>query len=167
MTTVRHGGVLATACMSLVLLFTGCSKSAETPSAGPAAPSAATGASPTAQSPAQGGDLAALVPAPANTVTAKGPDPIADNGIHRYFEVNGAPEEVMNAFKTELQGKGWEVSTLNSSRHGDGGGATLSGTNGAAYGVFNGGGYKSTTYLDVCLWPAKPANPGCDHGSGR
>ena len=41
------------------------------------------------------------------------------------------------------------------------GGATYTGTHGDAYGVFDGGGYQNTTYLDVCAWPSKPANPNC------
>jgi hypothetical protein len=30
--------------------------------------------------------------------------------------------------------------------------------------VFDGGGYQSNTYIDVCTWPTKPANPNCRRG---
>lgn len=93
-----------------------------------------------------------------------GPDPLADSGVHQKFKVNGVPTEVMGTYKTALEGKGWQVSTVTSSSDGDGGGATLTGTRGDVYGVFDGGGYQSTTYIEVCLWPTKPTNPNCRHG---
>lgn len=152
--------LLLTAAMSVGLVFSGCSRAAET-STPPAGTTTAT------QTPAAGADFKTLVPTPANTATSKGPDSIADNGIHQYFQVNGVPNDVMAAFKTALEGKGWEVSTIVSSGGGGGGGATYIGTHGDAYGVFDGGGYKDTTYIDVCTWPVKPANPNCQRGTGR
>jgi hypothetical protein len=101
--------------------------------------------------------LPSLIPTPANSQQTKGPDTIADNGIHMYFQVNGSPNEVMAAYKTALEGKGWAVETIVTSR----GGATYTGTHGDAYGVFDGGGFNSSTYIDVCSWPSKPANPNC------
>lgn len=156
-------GVLAAA-LILGLAVSGCARSTDAPPAATSAPPASS-ASPAGQAPSGADDLAALVPAPANTTTTKGPDPIADNGVHRYFEVNGAPTEVMNDFKTSLQGKGWELTPVSSRSGGerDGGGTTFIGTLGEAYGVFEGGGYQSTTYIDVCTWPQKPANPDCQH----
>ena len=118
----------------------------------------------TAASPVDGATLPTLVPAPAGTQTTKGPDSIADNGIHLYFQVTGAPTDVMNASKAALEGKGWALTTVVTSGGGGGGGATYTGTNGAAYGVFDGGGYQDKTYMDVCAWPSKPANPDCHRG---
>ena len=48
---------------------------------------------------------------------------------------------------------------------GEGGGATYTGIHGGAYGVFVGGGYGSTAYVNVYAWPAQPANPSCTRGS--
>jgi hypothetical protein len=91
--------------------------------------------------------------------------PIPDNGIHMHFQVNGSPNDVMNAYKTALEGKGWSVTTIvTSGGGGGGGGATYTGTNGDAYGVFDGGGFNTTTYIDVCTWPSKPSNPNCSRG---
>ena len=101
--------------------------------------------------------LPSLIPTPANSQQTKGPDNIADNGIHMYFQVNGSPNEVMAAYKAALEGKGWAVETIVTS----GGGATYTGTHGDAYGVFDGGGFNTSTYIDVCSWPSKPANPNC------
>lgn len=161
MVCYRRSTVLAAAALSVGVMVSGCAKTAE-------APSASTNSSSAAQKPATAVDLKSLVPTPANTTTSKGPDSIADNGIHQYFQVSGAPSEVMNAFKAALEGKGWEVSTIVSSGGGEGGGgATYTGTNGEAYGVFDGGGYKTNTYIDVCTWPSKPANPNCQRGKDR
>ena len=108
--------------------------------------------------------LPTLVPAPAGTQTTKGPDSIADNGIHLRFQVTGAPTDVMSAYKAALGTKGWAVTTVVTSGGGGGGGATYTGTNGAAFGVFDGGGYQDKTWVDVCAWPSKPADPNCVRG---
>jgi len=127
------------------------------------ATTSATKSSPPAAS-GNAAQLPALIPTPANSQQTKGPDNIADNGIHMYFQVNGMPTDVMNAYKAALEGKGWSVSTIMSSGGGGGGGATDTGTHGDAFGVFDGGGYNSTTYIDVCAWPSKPMNPNCTRG---
>lgn len=155
---LRRYGVLAVAALAAVgLVVSGCTKTAEKPPA-------ATSASPAASAPAAEGDLTLLVPVPANTTTNRGPDPLADNGAHRYFEVSGSPADVMAAFKTALEGKGWQVTTASSGERGEGGGATFTGTLGDVYGVFEGGGYETTTYIDACTWPTKPADPQCRDG---
>ncbi|MCV7345469.1 hypothetical protein [Mycolicibacterium rhodesiae] len=130
-------------------------------SAATAASSAATAAS---SAPVAADKLPSLVPTPANSQTTKGPDNIADGGIHLYFQVNGSPNDVMTAYKAALEEKGWTVTTMVTSGGQGGGGATYTGTNGGAYGVFDGGGYSANTYLDVCAWPTKPANPNCSRG---
>ncbi|MED5813014.1 hypothetical protein VST63_11645 [Mycolicibacterium sp. 050232] len=111
-----------------------------------------------------GAALASLLPTPADLQQTKGPDDIADGGIHLHYQVNGSPSDVMTAYKNALQGKGWALTTIISSSGGGGGGATYTGTHGDAYGVFDGGGYANTTYIDVCTWAAKPANPNCSRG---
>ncbi len=73
----------------------------------------------------------------------------------------GADTDVMNAYKAALGTKGWAVTTIMTSAAGGGGGATYTGTNGAAFGVFDGGGYQDKTWVDVCAWPTKPADPAC------
>jgi hypothetical protein len=108
--------------------------------------------------------LPSLIPTPANSQPPNGPSNIPDNGIHMYFQVNGSPNDVMNAYKAALEGKGWSVMTIITSGGGGGGGATYTGTHGDAYGVFDGGGFNSTTYIDVCAWPSKPSNPNCTRG---
>lgn len=105
--------------------------------------------------------LQSLIPAPANAQQTFGPDDIADNGIHMRYQVSGSPTDVMTGFKAALQGKGWAMTTIITGTGGGGGGATYTGTNGAAYGVFDGGGYENNTWVDVCAWPSQPAEPNC------
>jgi hypothetical protein len=148
-----------TAVLAVGLTLSGCAKTTES-ATGSSTASATAASSPAEKVPA---DLQSLLPAPAGATT-KGPDSIADNGIHMHYEVKGAPGEVMDAYKQALENKGWEVNTVVTSGNGGGGGATYSGTNGAAYGVFDGGGPSEMTYIDVCTWAEKPTNPNCSRG---
>jgi len=109
-------------------------------------------------------DLQSLIPVPANTQRTDGPDSIKENGIHLHFLVNGAPVDVMGAYKTGLQGKSWSLIVDSSSGGGGGGGATYTASNGNAFGVFSGGGWGSTTDIDACAWPSKPSDNSCGHG---
>lgn len=111
--------------------------------------------------PPSGSDLQALIGTPQNSQRTDGPDSIHDSGIHMHFLVNGAPVEVMDAYKAALESKGWTLTVENSGGHGGGGGATYTGTNGTSYGVFTGGGYGNTTDVNSCAWPSKPANTNC------
>jgi hypothetical protein len=108
-------------------------------------------------------DLQSLIPVPANTQRTDGPDSIQENGIHLHFVVNGAPVDVMGAYKTGLQGKSWSLIVDSSSGGGAGGGATYTASNGNAFGVFSGGGWGSTTDIDACAWPSKPSDNSCGH----
>lgn len=155
---MRRGLCVAAAlAMAVGLTGTACSKSdssstAETTSASTSASAAAASAD----------KLPGLVPTPANSQETYGPDGIANNGIHLKYKVGGAPSEVMNAYKAALQAKGWEVTTIvTSGGAGGGGGATYTGTHGDAYGVFDGGGFDTSTFINVCAWASKPAEPNC------
>lgn len=117
-------------------------------------------------SPATGSQLQSLIPTPANTARTDGPESIPDNGIHLHFLVNGGGSDVLGAYKTALEGKGWAVTVVSSGGWGPSGGATYTGTHGDTYGVFGGGGSAGTTDVSACAWPSKPANPNCG-GSTR
>jgi hypothetical protein len=112
-------------------------------------------------SPVSATQLQSLIPTPANTQRTDGPTSIPDSGIHLHFLVNGGGTDVLGAYKTALEGKGWTVTVLTSGGWGPSGGATYTGTQGTTYGVFGGGGNGSTTDVSACAWPAKPANPNC------
>ncbi len=86
--------------------------------------------------------LPSLIPVPAGTERTDGPDTISDNGIHLHYVVNGAPADVVSAYKGALQGQGWNVTTI----------------------VTSGGGFGATTYVNVCVWPSQPVEPNCGRG---
>lgn len=149
-------GVCAIAAVAVVIGLTGTGCSNSDSKSGTGSASTAASAAPVATD-----KLPGLVPTPANSQEAKGPDNIGDNGIHMNFKVAGSPGDVMNAYKAALKDKGWTVTTIVTSTGEGGGGATYTGTNGSAYGVFDGGGFNTTTFINVCAWPAKPADPNC------
>lgn len=155
-----HAVIAAT--LAIGLAGSGCSNSDSGTQTG-AAPSSSSTASATtaAAAPVDSSQVPSLIPAPGDTTETKGPDSIADKGIHLSYKVNGAPAEAMAAYKAALEAKGWSMTTIVTSTGGGGGGATYTGTHGDAYGVFDGGGFGTTTYINVCAWPTKPANPNC------
>ncbi len=169
---MKHQTRLAATAIAVGLVAAACSGShnsstATTTSATSATTSATTSTAPaTATSSASGNaDLQRLIPTPANTQQTDGPDPMRDNGIHMHFFVNGTPTDVMNAYKSSLEGMSWSVTVESSGGSGGGGGATYNGTNGTAYGVFTGGGYGATTDVHACVWPSKPTDTDCGHRS--
>jgi hypothetical protein len=165
----RNTHTLAAAAMAIGLVASACSNSpnSATKTSSPAtATSPATAMSPaTATSPATAAQLQSLIPTPANTQRTDGPKSIPDNGIHLHFLVSGAANDVLNVYKTALQGKGWTVTVVASGGWGATGGATYTGTHGDTYGVFSGGGGRdNVTDVNACAWPSKPANPNCGGG---
>ena len=109
--------------------------------------------------------LQSLIPTPANTQRTDGPDTIPDGGIHLHFLVNGSSTDVMDAYKTALEGKGWTVTVVSSGGWQGAGGATFTATQGDTYGVFSGGGKQSEADVSACAWPSKPAQPNCGGGN--
>ena len=159
-------GLAATACggnsgtTATVTQTVSASSSAATTTAASRTTSASSSAE-SSSSAAASGDVKSLIPTPANTSRTDGPDSIHDGGTHLHFAVNGAPNDVMNAYKTALEGQGWQVTVERSGGGGGGGGATYTGTHGDAFGVFTGGGYGSNTDINSCAWPSKPSNTKC------
>lgn len=116
-------------------------------------------------SPAAATQLQSLIPAPANTRFTDGPAVIPDSGIAMHFLVNGSSTDVMDAYETALEVKGWAVTVLSSGGWQGAGGATYTGTQGNSYAVFSGGGSDGTTNIKACAWPSKPSNPNCGSGN--
>ncbi|GJF08097.1 hypothetical protein NGTWS1803_11170 [Mycolicibacterium cyprinidarum] len=167
--------VLATAAMAIGLIAAGCGSSSDsktttetkTVTVSPTE-TATTGATTRSEQPTPtttsnaGTDLQSLIPTPADTRETDGPDSIWENGVHMHFQVDGAPVATMDAYQTDLEAKGWSVTVRNSGGGGRGGGATFTGTNNDAYGVFTGGGHGTRTHIEACVWPTEPSNTDCD-----
>ena len=109
--------------------------------------------------------LQPLMPTPANTQLTDGPAAIPDDGIHMHFWVTGSAPDVLAAYKTALEHKGWAVTVVSSEGWQGAGSATYTATRGTTYGVFSGGGNGDRTDLQACAWPSKPANPNCGGGN--
>jgi len=93
----RNTCALAAAAMALGLVASACHSSPHS--------------STTTTSQATPTQLQSLIPTPANTQRTDGPAPIPDNGIHMHFLVNGSSRDVLDAYKTALEGKGWTATT--------------------------------------------------------
>jgi hypothetical protein len=65
--------------------------------------------------------------------------------------VNGSSTDVLDAYKTAFEGKGWVVTVVSSGGWAGAGGATNTGTRGDTYGVFSGGGSASTADVSACM----------------
>src|ERR1700757_4268083 len=112
MRVTRSTCALAAAAIAVGLTASACNSSSESAAATtpPAATTSATAAATTttqgsATATPAGTDLQSLLPTPAQTQQTKGPNPIGDNGIHMFYEVTGAPNDVLNAYKSALEGK--------------------------------------------------------------
>jgi hypothetical protein len=116
----RNAYALVAAAMAIGLVASGCSSSPNTTKT---------------TSPASATQLQSLIPTPANTQRTDGPVSIPDNGIHMHFLVNGLATDVLDTYKTALEGKGWAVTVVSSGGWGGAGGATYTGTQGDTYGV--------------------------------
>ena len=153
----RNTYALAAAAAAIGLVASGCNGSTDS------APTSTSATS--SNSPASAGQLQSLIPTPANTQRTDGPDSIPNSGIHMHFLVNQASADVMNAYRTALEGKGWTVTVVASGGWQGSGGATYTATQGDTYGVFSGGGNASNADVSACAWPSKPANPNCGGGA--
>lgn len=128
------------------------------------AASACGSASPSATkttSPASATQLQSLIPAPASTQRTDGPEAIPNDGIQMHFLVNGSSTDVLDAYKTALEGQGWAVTVVSSGGWQGAGGATYTARKGETYGVFTGGGSDGATDVRACAWPSQPSNPNC------
>jgi hypothetical protein len=160
----RNTYTVAAAAIAIGLVASACSSSPK--SASPSTSPVTAMSPPTATSPVTATQLPSLIPTPANTQRTDGPTSIPDNGIHLHFLVNGPANHALNAYKTALQGKGWAVTVVASGGSGATGGATYTGTQGATYGVFSGGGGRdNVTDISACAWPSQPSNPNCGGGA--
>ncbi len=150
----RNACAMAAAAAAIGLVASGCTSSNNSASTSGSASS----------SPASAAQLQALIPTPANTQRTDGPENIPDNGVHLHYLVNGPSSDVMSAYKTALEGKGWTVTVVASGGWQGSGGATYTATQGDTYGVFSGGGPAANADVNACAWPSKPANPNCGGG---
>ena len=107
-----------------------------------------------------GGDLLADVPEPANA-QFNAEDAIQEGGRHFFYTINQNPGDAVSAYQNALQAAGWTIVSSGGDPMGVFGGG-LSATNGDRYLTYNvGGPGYGTSYIDACVWPAKPDDTNC------
>jgi predicted RNA-binding protein with PUA-like domain len=116
-----------------------------------------------------GGSLMAGVPEPAGAAF-QAEDAIQEGGRHRFHTSSDSPGSIVSAYEAALKSAGWNV--VSSGGGGDpfglfGGGAGLTATNGSRYLKFNAGGPAGSTFIDTCVWPAKPGNDNCGQNNNN
>lgn len=73
------------------------------------------------------------------------------------YSTPAAPATVIKSYKQALTAAGWSVTGSGGGSHGGG----FQATSGPKYLSFNAGGPQGTTYVSVCVWPAKPNDDHC------
>jgi hypothetical protein len=106
------------------------------------------------------GALLAGVPDPPNS-TALGAGAIASGGQKASFTTPADPSAVIASYRQTLPGSGWTVTGAGGAGSSHGGGAGLQATNGQRYLSINAGGPAGTTFVNICVWPSKPADDHC------
>jgi hypothetical protein len=101
-----------------------------------------------------------VAPAPSGA-TQERQDAISEGGQHTYYVTSEAPAQVVAAYQATLQAAGWTVEGSGGGGYGEYGGGGLTASQGASYLVMNAGGGDGQTHIDICSWPARPAEDGC------
>jgi hypothetical protein len=149
--------------VGLALLMTGCS------SGGSASPATTAAVTPTTVS--KSADTAAatvtnLAPACPGPGTPASSVAIEGGGTHTsYMLATTDHASLVTHCNAALGVAGWTVTSTGDSGYGQYGGGGSTVTRGATYATFDVGSSGARTYLDVCVWPAKPATTECGQNS--
>jgi hypothetical protein len=100
----------------------------------------------------------------------KGEDAIQEGGRHYFFTSSAAPATIVGSYQAALEDAGWTI--LDSGGGGDpfglfASGAGLTATDGTRYLKLNAGGPAGSTFIDGCVWPAKPADDNCGQNNNN
>jgi hypothetical protein len=150
--------------IGLALLMAGCS------SGGSAAPTTTAAGTPTTAA-SKTADTAVttvtnLSPACPGSGSPASSDAVHGGGTHTYYTLATTDyASVVTNCNSALTAAGWTVASTGNNGYGryGGGGSTV--TKGARYAVFAVGSSGSRTYMDVCVWPSRPANTNCGQNS--
>ena len=144
--------VLLTACSS------GGSASSTTTTAGGGTPTTAGTAS----------QVTSLAPQCPASGSAMQRNAIAEGGTHWYYSFAGADyTTIVRHCTTALTSAGWTVTGTGSGGSGQYGGGGGTAVKGSTYAVFGVGSSGTTSYLDVCVWPTKPASTDCGQNGNQ
>jgi hypothetical protein len=109
---------------------------------------------------AEAAGLLADIPAPPNAKTL-GSSTLSSGGEEASYSTAANASDVITSYKAALTAAGWTVTGSGGSGSEHGGGAGLQATNGPRHLVIDAGGPAGTTFVHVCVWPAKPNDDHC------
>ena len=111
-------------------------------------------------------------------VKARAPDYVSQSKkCHQHEDgecygigASASPADVVGSYESALSATGWNIES--SGGGGDpfglfGGGAGLTATNGDRYLTFNAGGPPGSTFINACIWPAKPGDTNCSQNNNN
>jgi hypothetical protein len=101
-------------------------------------------------------DLLASLPALPNSTTLGQGDTSSGGQMARY-STTATPSAVIDSYKQALTTAGWTVAGGGGGGYGGG----FQATSGPKYLTFNAGGPQGTTFVNLCVWPAKPKDDQC------
>jgi hypothetical protein len=101
-------------------------------------------------------DLLAELPTISNS-TALGTGDASSGGKMARYSTSMSSSSVISSYKQALSAAGWTVT----GGGGGSGGGGFQATSGPKYLVLDAGGPQGTTYVSVCVWPAKPKDDHC------
>ena len=107
-----------------------------------------------------------LAPACPSSGTPASSDAIQGGGTHTYYTFATTDyASLVTTATTALTAAGWTVASTGNSGYGQYGGGGSTVTKGVRYATFDVGSSGTRTYMDVCVWPTKPANTNCGQNS--
>jgi hypothetical protein len=99
-------------------------------------------------------------------------DSIQEGGRHFFFTSSAAPADIVGNYQSALEAAGWTI--VDSGGGGDPFGLFASGANltatdaeGVRYLKLHAGGPNGSTFIDGCVWPAKPADDNCGQNNNN
>ena len=112
-------------------------------------------------------DPLAGVPPPSGG-SSTGTQPIPEGGELASYDTLASPQEVVDAYRNELESSGWEIVGGDAGGQGAGGTGLQASMRSRYLSVDTGETAVGSTFVAVCGWPEEPSTPDCtfiDQGS--
>ena len=109
-----------------------------------------------------------LAPACPSSGSPSSTDAIPGGGTHTHYTFATTDyASIVTACDSGLRAAGWTVTSTGGGGYGQYGGGGGTATKGSVYGTFDVGSSGSGSYLDVCVWPTRPADTNCGQNGSQ
>ena len=168
MVSIRRTATALGSVAVAAVLFAACSSGSSSSTSTTMKPTTATtGAMSSTTSPAASTTSFPYCPSPKVAATQTGTKAIGSGGTETDYSVTTAKySDLLAVCQTGMTQNGWTVTSSGgggaNSQYGGGG---LSATKGSSYAAVEAGSGGSTVYLNVCVWPSKPADTNCGNNN--